>query len=206
MTLFLFSLPAYAEQPMDVLQRAIDEGLHLLKKAQKQPLQEREASLERLWEILNGVFDFKEFSKLALGRNWRRFTVRQREEFIDVFSDFVRKVYFVKALEKYKDETVMYVGQELIDDRKARVKIKVVLKGVEIPATVRMFKRDLNWKAYDVTVLGISAVKIYRVQFNHVLRKDSPAQLIKRIRHKGMAQKGAGESDVWDNPRQRDRL
>jgi ABC-type transporter MlaC component len=39
-----------------------------------------------------------------------------------------------------------------------------------------------RWKAYDVSLLGISAVQIYRAQFQAVLRTHSPAQAIALVR------------------------
>ena len=45
-----------------------------------------------------------------------------------------------------------------------------------------MHLREGRWKAYDVSLLGISAVQIYRAQFQAILRTHSPAQVIALVR------------------------
>jgi phospholipid transport system substrate-binding protein len=46
-------------------------------------------------------------------------------------------------------------------------------------------KLDGNeWKIYDVMVEGVSLVKNYRTQFASILRKETPAQLIDRLKKK----------------------
>jgi phospholipid transport system substrate-binding protein len=41
-----------------------------------------------------------------------------------------------------------------------------------------------HWKIYDVVIEGVSLVKNYRIQFNSILRKEKPAQLIDRLKKK----------------------
>jgi hypothetical protein len=47
-----------------------------------------------------------------------------------------------------------------------------------------MIKRRGSWKVYDIQLLGISAVRNYRAQFKSLLRKESPAQVINRIKER----------------------
>tara|TARA_B100001971_G_C17777669_1_gene328135 strand:- start:102 stop:281 length:180 start_codon:yes stop_codon:yes gene_type:complete len=51
-----------------------------------------------------------------------------------------------------------------------------------------MLRRNSDWRVYDVIILGVSATKNYRAQFNVLLLKESPAQLIKRLKKKNAQQ------------------
>jgi ABC-type transporter MlaC component len=49
---------------------------------------------------------------------------------------------------------------------------------------IKMLRRGDSWKAYDIAALGISAVRFYRSQFHVVLMKESPDQIIERLKVK----------------------
>ena len=89
-----------------------------------------------------------------------------------------------KLQEKYNNETLIFVGQEMRSDTRAVVHIKVVWKGAKIPVDLRMIKRRGMWKVYDIEVLGISAVRNYRAQFQSLLAKETPAQVIDRMKER----------------------
>jgi phospholipid transport system substrate-binding protein len=120
----------------------------------------------------------------VLASNWKKFTPQQRKEFVRVFAEFLGKFYMSKLQEKYKDERLIYVGQEMRSDTRALVHIKVVWKGQKIPVDLRMIKRKGAWKVYDIEFLGISAVRNYRAQFQSLLSKETPVQVIKRIKER----------------------
>jgi len=62
------------------------------------------------------------------------------------------------------------------------VKADVVWMSRPVPVEVRMLKRTGRWRAYDVSVIGFSAVAIYRAQFREIMRTHSPAQAIALVR------------------------
>jgi phospholipid transport system substrate-binding protein len=72
----------------------------------------------------------------------------------------------------------------MISARLSLVRIEVVWKAQEIPVDLRMIKRKGQWKVYDIQVLGISAVRNYRAQFRSLLSKETPAQVIERMKMK----------------------
>lgn len=182
--LIVISLPSvgHCVEPIDALQNALDEGIGTLKDPRYGDASQKDRQRERLWSTVQKIFDFTEFSKQALGRHWRVFTTGQKEEFIFVFTSFLRRAYLRKMQRRYNDEKVVYVTQDMITDTRALVKTKIHWKNLEIPVSIRMVKRDGAWRAYDVIILGISVAMNYRAQFNAILRKKSPAQLIERIR------------------------
>ena len=182
----LSAIPVLAdgEQPIDALQRGVEAGFRVLKDRGLREADRKETQQLKLRVILDQLFDFRVFSKKVLASNWKNFTPAQRNEFVRVFAEFLGKYYMSKLQEKYKDETLIYVGQEMRSATRALVHIKVVWKGQKIPVDLRMIKRRGMWKVYDIEVLGISAVRNYRAQFQSLLAKETPAQVIERLKQR----------------------
>ena len=184
--LLLLALPSlsYGEQPIDVLQRNINKGITILKDPQYLDINKKAAQQEELCEAAWQLFDFKEFSKRVLAYRWRSFTAIQKQQFIDVFAEFLCKYYLTRLQERYKNENVIYLGQRLINDSKALVSVNVLWRGLEVPVEVRMLNRNGTWKVYDIIVVGISGVQNYRAQFQELLLKISPGQVITLIENR----------------------
>jgi phospholipid transport system substrate-binding protein len=184
--LILCGIPSlsYAEQPLEALRRGIDEAIKILVDQQYAEPTRKKLQQQKLWEVTRKIFDFEEFSRRVLASYWKNFTPGQSKEFVDVFGEFLSKFYLRKLQEKYSDESVIYLRQEMIDESKARVDIKVLWRDLEVPVEIRMKKRRGSWKAYDLNVLGVSAVKNYRAQFKMLLSNESPQQVIDKLKLK----------------------
>jgi len=184
--LLLTAFPTLAEgnQPIEALQKGVEEGLRILNDPEFSDADRKDAQQQKLRIILEQHFDFREFSRRVLAANWENFTPSQREEFIRIFSEFLGRFYMGKLQEKYKDERLIYVSQEMMSARRALVRIKVAWKGQEIPLDLRMIRRKGLWKVYDIEAVGISAVRNYRAQFNSILSKETPAQVIELLKAK----------------------
>ena len=185
--LLVFSaIPILADgnQPIEALQKGVEEGLRILANPEFKDSDRKDIQQQKLRIILEQLFDFHEFSRQVLASNWKKFTPTQREEFVRVFTEFLGKFYVSKLQEKYKDERLIYVSQEMISARRALVRIKVVWKAQEVPVDLQMIRRKGLWKVYDIHLLGISAVRNYRAQFKSLLRKETPAQVIELMKAK----------------------
>jgi phospholipid transport system substrate-binding protein len=180
------AIPALADgdQPIEALQKGVEAGFRILKDPEFSDAERKEAQQQKLRIILEQLFDFRIFSKKVLASNWKNFSPSQRKEFVRVFAEFLGKFYMGKLQEKYKDETLIYVGQEMISATRALVNIKVVWKGRKVPVDLRMIKHKGLWKVYDIQFLGISAVRNYRAQFRSLLSKETPAQVIDHIKER----------------------
>jgi len=189
--LICISSSAHGDEPLESLQRNIEEAIRILKDPRHKEVIQKELQREKLRELSYQAFDFVEFSRRVLANNWKMFTPQQRIEFVDVFATFMTNFYLRLLQERYRDEKVVYLSQELITDSRAVVKISFLVRNREVPVDIRMLKRNGTWKAYDVMALGISAVMLYRSQFEWILRKDSPAQVIERLKRRIKEQKKA---------------
>ncbi len=180
---------AHGTTPMETLQKPMNEIVRILKDPQYLEKDKKEVQREKLWKIIREVFDFREMSKRSLARNWKRFNSGQRDQFTDVFSTLLGNIYLNKVQGGYHDEKIVYLGEEIIKDKKAIVKTKIVRENDEIPMDYRMRLHGMKWKIYDIIIEGVGLVKNYRTQFKKILRKESPDQLIKRLKKKNEAQK-----------------
>jgi phospholipid transport system substrate-binding protein len=177
-------LLAYGDEPIETLRKGVQEGLQILQGPKFSDQELKEAQQQKLRLILEQLFDFHEFSRRVLAANWNKFSPSQRETFVGVFTEFLGKFYMGKLQEKYKDERLIYESQEFKSPSRALVHIKVVWKGKKIPIDLLMIKRKGLWKVYDIQFLGISAVRNYRAQFKSLLSKETPDQVIERMREK----------------------
>ncbi len=177
-------MSANADQPIEALQKGVQEGLRLLQDPKYSDATLKDAQQQKLRLILEQLFDFREFSKQVLASHWKHFSASQKDEFVSVFTRFLGKFYMGKLQEKYRDETLIYVRQEYMSPTRARVEVQVVWKGQKVPVELRMLKRSGFWKIYDIQALGISAVRNYRAQFRSLLSKETPAQVIDLIKNK----------------------
>jgi phospholipid transport system substrate-binding protein len=175
---------SFGQQPLEALQQGIEKAVRSLDDPQFQDPGRKKAQQQKLWEILLETFDFKEFSRKVLGPFWKNFSPQQRKEFVRVFGEFLGKFYLSRLQDRYNNERVIYLGQQLIGDSSALVEIEVLWRSLKVPVTLRMTNRSGKWKVYDLSFLGINAVNNYRAQFKWILSKESPQQIIGRIKEK----------------------
>lgn len=175
---------ALADQsrPMDTLRRGVEKGLGILNDPRYSDGSNKEEQHRKLEAIVERLFDFREFSRRVLASNWDGLSAAQKDEFVAVFTDFLSRFYVGRLQERYRDESVLYLGQTVESPVKAMVNVAVVWQGQQVPVDLRMIRREGRWKVYDIQVVGIGAVIFYRAQFNSLLRKETLAQVIGRIK------------------------
>jgi len=182
--LVMASTPAFGDEPIETLRYHFNKGLAVMKDLKYQEEYNKSFQREELWKILQEAFDFTEISKRALARNWRKFSPGEKEAFSKAFTQLLGDTYISKIQGKFRDENVAYLSQQLVASNKAVVKTKIVRDTGDIPVNYSMKKRYDEWKVYDVKIEGVSLVKNYRSQFNRILIRDSPKELIEQVQRK----------------------
>jgi phospholipid transport system substrate-binding protein len=177
------SLPA-AVSPMEALKIPIENVLSLLKDPKYKDPDQRQPQRDKIFAITRKLFDYNEMSKRTLARNWKSFSPQEQLQFVDVFADHLSNSYMDKIQGEYKGETVVFLGQEMVADGKALVTTKVQRQSGDISVDYSMMLVDNQWRVYDVNIEGVSLIKNYRTQFDQILVKESPAQLIERLKKK----------------------
>lgn len=175
---------SFGEQPLQAVQQSIEKAIRVLDDPRFQDAGQKKDQQQELWKIMLNIFDFKEFSRKVLGPYWGKFSPQQRDEFVRVFGEFLGKFYLGRLQDRYNKERVIYVGQQMLSDSRALVEIEVLWRNLKIPVTLRMSNRSGEWKVYDLSAMGINAVSNYRAQFKWILSKESPQQIIGRLKAK----------------------
>ncbi|HEU4369152.1 MAG TPA: ABC transporter substrate-binding protein [Methylomirabilota bacterium] len=175
--------PAAAGPPTDQLRGHVEQILKILDDpALRQGARERErrAAIRRIAEE---IFDFGEISRRSLGRHWQERSPAERQEFTQLFTDLLERSY-VSKIEGYSGERITFSG-ETLDGELATVRTRIVSKqGVETPVDYRVFQQGPRWRAYDVSIEGVSLVANYRSQFNALIQRSSYAGLVRALRAK----------------------
>jgi phospholipid transport system substrate-binding protein len=187
LTVFALAAPSWAgdRQPMDVLREAVSKGLALLNDKTDRGVDDRAAKGRRIRELTSNLFDFTTMSRMVLASHWEDFTAAQQTAFVQAFEAFLQRTYLPLLLDRYNGEQLEYVRQIRLSPSRARVEVRVLHRGKAIPANVKMIHRRGQWRIYDVDALGFSAVGNYRAQFQWLLRRETPDQIIARLRRDG---------------------
>ncbi len=183
-----WSLSAHAAEPLETLKGPMDRVVQILMDPQYKN-EGKAIQRNRIWRLIEDLFDFDEMSKRAVARKWRQFTPEEKKEFTEVFGKLLSNTYLNRAQIRYSNEKVNYVGQEKLTDTKAVVKTIIVGEAGEIPADYSMKLKNGKWRIYDVTIEGLSLISNYRNQFRKILSREKPAQLIAKLKVKVEDQK-----------------
>ncbi len=171
--LFLFPVPVHAGVPLEVVKADVNKVLEVLRDNNLN----KEVKKEKLRLIYGPMFDEVELSRQTLARNWSRMNMAQQQEFIRLFQQVLEKAYIDKIL-AYSNEKIVFEKDSMISETQAEVYTRVITSSKEIPITYRVIFKDGTWKVYDVIIENVSLVQNYRSQFNEILAKNTPEQLL----------------------------
>ncbi|MCI5125243.1 MAG: ABC transporter substrate-binding protein [Candidatus Electrothrix sp. AR5] len=196
LSLFVFPVvtqvsAATPPDPTEQLKPVVDKVVSLLKDPEfrKRPLVDQS---EVVVDIVSERFDFREMSKRVMGKQWRRLTSEQREQFVALFTQLLQYVY-IGQVDGYLDKKVEFTQQRIKRDR-AEIKTLVVGKTQSIPVSYIMILREDGWMAYDIVVEGVSLIRNYMEQISTVLRDEKFPGLISMLKKK-ITKLEAGEKD-----------
>ncbi len=180
--MLLISSDAVASaSPLETIKGPIDELIVILNDPVYKDDLSKARQRDKIWEAVKVIFDFNEISRRALARNIKIFSKEEIKAFIDVFSEFLGSTYIDKIQGEYSNEKIVYLSEEILKKGRALARTKILRETLEIPVDYRLKFVNGGWKVYDIVVEGVSLVKNYRIQFNRILKKESPAQLIERL-------------------------
>lgn len=150
--------------------------------------EELKAHPEKLYDIaqhdLLPYFDFDYASRLVLGPAWRNATVDQRKAFQDAFIRYLVRSYADAVVKGNFSERDLQVEpwKGAAGDIRATVKTKVMRTNAQpVEVDYQMHSTKDGWKAFDVTIEGISYVLNYQNQFRPEIQAKGLDELIKRL-------------------------
>jgi phospholipid transport system substrate-binding protein len=177
--LFSFSLSASAKvTPSERIKETVDQVLTVL---QDDSLG-RQDRRDRVKQIVRKRFDYDSMSQVILGKNWRKATKPQREQFITLFRELLEQTYY-SAIDSYNNQSVR-MGRERIKETRANVQTYIVAANKELAVSYKMRFRNDDWYAYDVAVEGVSLVSNYRTSFNNLVKIKGMEGLLAELAEK----------------------
>jgi phospholipid transport system substrate-binding protein len=181
-SLFL-SVPSYAGAPLDTVKENVNKVLEVLRDPALKAESAKEIKKEKLRLIYDRMFDDVELSRRTLARNWNTLDTPQRQEFVHLFRQVLEKAYVDKIL-SYTDEKIVFDKESTLSGNQSEVPTRIVTSSKTIPISYRMVMKDGMWKVYDVVIENVSLIQNYRTQFNDILAKNKPEQLLETLRKK----------------------
>jgi phospholipid transport system substrate-binding protein len=135
---------------------------------------------ERLKDVINGLIDFEELSKRALGRNWDARTDAQKAEFVSVFRDLVR-ASSVRKLSVHRADSIQYRPAQ-VNGGQATVTTIAWKDRKSAEIVYYMHQVGGEWKAWDVVVDGSSTMRTYRDSFTKEINSSSYDAMFARLK------------------------
>jgi len=183
LAVLLLAFPVYADTPLGAVQTNVNKVLDVLRDPALKAETAKEVKKEKLRAIYEQMFDEIELAKRTLALNWNALDPTQRREFVQLFHQVLEKAYMDKIL-SYTNEKIVFDKETSLTENQAEVQTRIITASKEIPIFYRVIQKEGTWKVYDVIVEGVSLVQNYRTQFNEILAKNSPKELLEILRKK----------------------
>lgn len=184
----LLTLPALAQAPLapEALVRKItDDVLAAVKQDKDLAAGDREKALALAEQKVLPHVDFREATRLAVGRSWNSATPAQQERLVKEFRAMLVRIYS-NAIEVYRGQTMRVFPVRMEPGATdVTVRNQYLRPGrPPVPVEYALRKTSEGWKIYDITVENVSLVLTYRAEFDRVMRESGVEGLIKRMTEK----------------------
>jgi phospholipid transport system substrate-binding protein len=143
----------------------------------------REQTEQQLNEVWLGAFDVEGIGRAVLGKNWKKATEAQREDYMAVFPQYVAKLYAIQFSD-YSGETFAVNGSRPGAGGDVIVNAQIDRPGGD-PIRVDFTLQDgQEMKIRDVKVEGVSLLVTKRSEFDSVVAQKGIDGLIQAMRQK----------------------
>ena len=153
-------------------EKKVDEFHHLLIEVMKKG--GGEACAFRYNLLLKDVresFDMPLISNIVLGKWWRKISVDEKLNFIDVFTRYTASTY-ADRFNHYNNKRFVIISSEL--SRKDRALVETVLKSdghEEVKLSYICRKSSTGWRIVSVSARGVNDLSLKRAEYNAYIEK-----------------------------------
>jgi phospholipid transport system substrate-binding protein len=175
--------PAYASlAPQELMEKVCQDLLKDLT-GNREALRKDPAQLRALVDRhLLPYFDTDYAAQLVLGKHWRTATEEQRRRFIEAFYLSLMRNYGDAILEFTDDRVRFFPFKGDPNAVTATVRTEVKRSdGTPVPVNYSLRRTPSGWKAWDVTIEGISYVKNFRTDFGAEIDQKGLDAVIQRL-------------------------
>ena len=184
--------PVNASGPQELMESVAQALLNELEK-NREALRNDPAALRAVVDQhLLPHFDTDYAGQLVLGKHWRQATPAQRKRFVDAFYQSLMRNYGEALLEFTADrmKILPFRGDPNASSATVRTEVRRS-NGTQVPVNYSLRKTPSGWKAWDVTIEGISYVKNYRNDIGAEVAQKGLDSVIQRLE----AQNAGGKPD-----------
>ncbi len=133
-------------------------------------------------QILLPHFDTGYSARLVLGRHWQGATAEQRRRFVDAFYQSLLRNYGSALAEFTADRLTVLPFRGDLAKGQATIRTEVKRRdGTRVPVNYSMRATPGGWKAWDVTIEGISYVRNFRNDVGAEVDQRGLDALIQRL-------------------------
>ena len=168
--------------PDELIKATVSEVLEVINKERLAKETDNKKLLEFIDAKVLPNFNFEHMTKLAVARSWRTATPEQKAALVVEFRMMLVRTYS-KAFTLYKDIKVD-IKPLTVPANADEVTVKTVILRTgapPVPVDYEMEKMPTGWKAFDVTVEGISLVATHRGSFAEKVQQSGIDGLIKSL-------------------------
>ena len=175
-------------QPQELIEQVSTDLLRELD-ANRESLRADPSQLRALVDqYLLPHFDTDYSARLVLGKHWRDASPEQRQRFIDAFYQSLMKNYGDAILEFSGDRVRFLPFKGDPNAKSATVRTEVLRDdGTPVPVNYRLRATPDGWKAWDVTIEGVSYVKNFRTDFAAEINDRGLEAVIERLEKQNAA-------------------
>jgi phospholipid transport system substrate-binding protein len=127
-------------------------------------------------------FDADYSARLVLGKHWRTATAEQKQRFVEAFIQSMMRQYGTALLDFTGDRLTIlpFKGDPAATTATVRTEVKRD-NGTPVPVNYTMRGTPEGWKAWDVTIEGVSYVKNFRTDFGSEIDQKGLEAVIQRL-------------------------
>ena len=132
--------------------------------------------------VLLPYFDTEYAARLVLGQHWRDASAEQRKRFVDAFYHSLLRNYGSALVDFTADRMTVLPFRGDPNGTSATVRTEVKREnGTKVPVNYTLHRTDSGWKAWDVTIEGISYVKSFRTDLGGEVQQKGIDAVIQRL-------------------------
>lgn len=173
--------------PTESVKNAIIDLLSILgNEALNQPGRSEERR-QQIEQVIRRRVNYVHMAQRSLGTPWIRLSATEQQEFVGLFVELIRDTVANK-IDQYYDEQVFYLFEQR-EGSFAEVRTNLIGPKVDTSLDFRLENHSGNWLMYDVVIDGASIVRNYRTQFSRIIRDNSYAGLVERMKQRALTVK-----------------
>src|SRR3954469_16456425 len=177
-----FAAAAQELGPDELVRKVTAEVLEAIQKDKQLQAGDRRKALALAEEKILPLVDFREATRLAVGRAWSSANPDQRDRLTKQFQTMLVRIYS-NAIGIYRGQTMRVQPVKMAPGATDVTVRNQYLSPGRPPTSVEyaMHKTPEGWKIYDITVEGVSLVLTYRGEFEQIVRESGVDGLIQRL-------------------------